>query len=46
MSLVDPPALQARANANPEFRLAARYWQATLSLESPTHALRVAIEDG
>jgi hypothetical protein len=41
-----PTALQAHANADPEFRLAARYWQATLSLETPTHALRIAIEDG
>jgi hypothetical protein len=46
MPLVDPPALQAHANADPEFRLAARYWHATLSVESPTHALRIAIEDG
>jgi hypothetical protein len=46
MPPVDPPALQACANADPEFRLAARYWQATLSLESPTRALRITIEDG
>ena len=46
MPFVHPPALQVHANADPEFRLAARYWHATLSLESPTHALRVAIEDG
>ena len=46
MPLVPPTILQARANADPEFRLAARYWQATLSVESPTHALRIAIEDG
>ena len=46
MLLVPPAALQAHANADPEFQLAARYWHATLSLESPTHALRVTIEDG
>ena len=36
MFLADPARLQAGANADPEFRLAARYWNATLSLESPT----------
>ena len=46
MSRVDPTMLQARANADPEFRLAARYWHATLSLESPAGALRVTIADG
>lgn len=46
MPLVDPPTLQASANADPEFRLAARYWHATLSFESPAWALRVAIADG
>ena len=46
MPFVRPSALQIHANADPEFRLAARYWHATLSLESPTHALRVAIADG
>jgi hypothetical protein len=46
MPRVPPTALQAHANADPEFRLAARYWHATLSVESPTHALRIAIEDG
>ena len=46
MPLVDPTRLQASANADPEFRMAARYWNATLSLESPSRALRVEIVDG
>lgn len=46
MPLADPTRLQASANADPEFRLAARYWTATLSLESPSRALRVEIADG
>jgi hypothetical protein len=46
MHLADPARLQASANADPEFRLAARYWSATLSLESPTRALRVEIAEG
>ena len=46
MPLADPARLQAGANADPEFRLAARYWNATLSLESPSSALRVEIADG
>ena len=46
MPLADPARLQAGANADPEFRLTARYWNATLSLESPASALRVEIADG
>ena len=46
MHLADPTGLQAGANADPEFRLAARYWNTTLSLESPTRALRVEIAEG
>ena len=46
MPLADPARLQAGANADPEFRLAARYWNATLSLESSASALRVEIADG
>ena len=46
MLLADPSRLPARANADPEFRLAARYWNATLSLESPPAAIRVEIADG
>lgn len=46
MRLVHPAQLQAAANTDPEFRMAARYWNATLSLESFAHALRVEIADG
>lgn len=46
MHLVDPTRLRASVNADPEFRLAARYWNATLSLESPSRVLRVEIADG
>lgn len=46
MPFVDPPTLQASANADPEFRLAARYWYATLSFESGARALRMTIADG
>jgi hypothetical protein len=42
----DPSRLRARANADGEFRIAARYWTATLSLESPPRALRVELVDG
>jgi DsbC/DsbD-like thiol-disulfide interchange protein len=43
---IDPGRLRAAANADPEFRLAARYWNAALSLESASRALRIEIEDG
>jgi hypothetical protein len=46
MRLADPARLLQSVNADPEFRLAARYWNATLSLESPSGALRVEIADG
>jgi len=46
VGLADPARLQASANADPEFRLAARYWSATLSLESSSSALRVEIANG
>lgn len=48
MHLADPARarLQASINADREFRLAARYWNATLSLESPPRALRVEIAEG
>jgi len=42
MHLADPTRLQASVIADPEVRLAARYWNAALSLESPSRALRVA----
>jgi hypothetical protein len=46
MRLVDLAKLQAAANADPEFTLAARYWNTALSLESPSRALHVEIADG
>jgi hypothetical protein len=46
MPFVDPSQLQTRANSDPEFIRAARYWNATLSLETPGHALCVDIEAG
>jgi len=46
MRLADPTRLQQSVNADPEFRLAARYWTATLSLEWSARALRVEIADG
>jgi hypothetical protein len=46
MPFVDPLQLQARANGDLEFARAARYWNATLSLETPTQALCVDIEAG
>ena len=46
VQLADPTRLQSSIDADPEFRMAARYWTATLSLESPSHALRIEIADG
>lgn len=46
MPFVDPLQLQTSANGDPEFARAARYWNATLSLEIPTRALYVDIEAG
>jgi hypothetical protein len=46
MHFGDPLRLQVAANRDPEFRLAARYWNATLSLESAARALRVEIAEG
>jgi hypothetical protein len=44
---LDPARLEAAANSDPEFRLAARYWNATLSLvSSRARALRIEIADG
>jgi hypothetical protein len=43
---LDPARVAAAANADPEFTLAARYWNATLSLEAPSRALRIEIADG
>lgn len=38
MRLVDPTQLLTSANADAEFLLAARCWDATLSLETPSRA--------
>ena len=46
MPLVDPTALKTAANADPEFRMAARYWHAKLALASPSDVLSVEITDG
>jgi hypothetical protein len=46
MRLVDLGRLRRAANGDPEFRMAARYWNATLSLETPSGALRVEMADG
>ena len=46
MQLADPTRLQFSIDADPEFRMAARYWHATLSFESPSRALRIEIVDG
>jgi len=46
MHLADPTRQQQRVNADPEVRLAARYWTATLSPDSSSGALCVEIEDG
>lgn len=46
MRFVDPAQLRARANADREFLIAARYWTTTLSFEAPPRALRVDIADG
>jgi len=46
MQLADPTRLQSSIDEDPEFRMAARYWNATLSLESPSRALCIEIADG
>ena len=46
MPLADPTRLLIATNADPEFRLAARYWNATLSLQSSADALMVEITNG
>ena len=46
MPLADPTALVTAANADPEFRMAARYWTASLALAAPAGTLRVEIADG
>ena len=46
MPITDPETLVSAANADPEFALAARYWNATLVLRAPDHAWRVEIANG
>jgi hypothetical protein len=46
MRLADPARLQTAANDDAEFRMAARYWTATLALEAGGDALRVELDDG
>lgn len=44
--MIDWSALPERTNADPEFRLAARHWTATLRLDVGDEAHALAIEDG
>jgi hypothetical protein len=46
MGLVDWPAVAARANADGEFRILARFWNASIRLELGSEHLRVAIRHG
>jgi hypothetical protein len=46
MLIMDPKRLPPALNADPEFRIAARFWTITLSLESPPRVLRIEIENG
>lgn len=46
MFLIDSPAFHGGDNADPELRLAARYWHAILSFESDTRTLRMTVSDG
>jgi hypothetical protein len=46
MPITDPEALVRAANTDPEFALAARYWNATLALHAPERAWRVEISNG
>lgn len=46
MPFGDPNRILAAANADPEFRLAARYWDATLIFVASARALRVDIANG
>ena len=45
-STVDPKALLDRANADPEFKRAARYWDARLRLEVGDHPYDVVVRAG
>ncbi len=46
MHFADPLSLQSSVNSDAEFRHTARYWDATLSLETPTQALYIEIVAG
>ena len=46
MHLANPAELQTAANADREFRLAARYWSTTLDLVSSSGAVRLEIANG
>ena len=46
MHLANPAELQTAANADREFRLAARYWSTTLDLVSSSRAMRLEIANG
>ena len=46
MSLMDWSRLVARANADGEFRLHARFWNASIRIDTGAGAVRIAIGDG
>jgi pimeloyl-ACP methyl ester carboxylesterase len=46
MPVTDAAALVSATNADPEFLLAARYWNASLALRAPDRAWRVEIANG
>lgn len=46
MPVTDPVAFVAAANADPEFTIAARYWNASLALGAPDRVWRIEIANG
>jgi len=46
MPLLDWPRLVAHANADGEFRLQARFWTASIRIDSGDETVRLAISDG
>jgi len=46
LSLIDWPRLAALANADGEFRLQARFWNASIRVDSGDESMRIAIGDG
>ena len=46
MSLIDWSRLAARANADGEFRLQARFWNASIRVDTGDGVVRIAIGDG